>query len=353
MLMSEKPKSKILIADDDPLVREAVEKILEIFGYEVVPVTNGQEVIDIVDDTFSTIILDINMPLMDGFATLEELNRKQLDIPVLFFTGAGSLDYAVKAVNLGAYDFLTKPIDDLDLFAAKLKRAVEKRMFVMMSKAYHENLKFEVRKKTEELYEKNILLDNYSRQLEENTLNTISTLQIALEEKDKYTAGHTKRVTYYGKMIGRAMGLNRADLHTLSWACQVHDIGKLVIDVNCIQKPGPLTTEEWARVTRHPEIGYNILKPLTFLKRESMIIRHHHERVDGGGYPDGLTGGQLDMLTKILTVADSYDAMTSMRSYKVNKTMKEAVAELQDCAGTQFDPDVVEAFYKVLGVVEK
>ncbi len=341
-------KTKILIADDDSLVRDAVEKILEIFGYLVVPVVNGQEVLDIVDESFSVIILDINMPVMDGFATLEVLNNRKIDIPVLFFTGAGSMEYAAKAINLGAYDFLTKPISDLDIFAAKVKRAVEKRMFVTMGRAYHENLEFEVRKKTDELYEKNILLDNYSHQLEESTLNTISTLQIALEEKDQYTAGHTKRVTSYGKMIGQAMGLSRVDLQTLTRACQIHDIGKLVIDVSCIQKPGPLTTEEWKRVTKHPEIGYNIIKPLTFLKREGQIVRCHHERLDGKGYPDGLTGDKLDILTKILTVADSYDAMTSMRSYKENKTMTEAVVELQACSGTQFEPSVIEIFVEQL-----
>ncbi len=341
-------KTKILIADDDSLVRDAVEKILEIFGYDVISVENGRQAIEIVDESFSVIILDINMPVLDGFATLEVLNQKKMDIPVLFFTGAGSMEYAAKAVNLGAYDFLTKPISDLDLFAAKVQRAVEKRMFVLMSKAYNENLEFEVKKKTDELYEKNILLDNYSRQLEESTLNTISTLQIALEEKDLYTAGHTKRVTSYGQMIGRALELSSVDLHTLSWACQIHDVGKLVIDVSCIQKPGPLTPEEWERVKKHPEIGYNIVKPLVFLGREGLIVRHHHERIDGKGYPDGLRGDELDLLTKIVTVADSYDAMTSMRSYKQNKTMDEAIAELQECSGTQFEPEIVDIFIEKL-----
>jgi response regulator RpfG family c-di-GMP phosphodiesterase len=285
---------------------------------------------------------------MDGFATLEALNEKKIDIPVLFFTGAGSLEYAAKAVNLGAYDFLTKPISDLDIFSVKVKRAVEKRTLLMMSKAYHENLEFEVKKKTEELREKNILLDNYGRQLEESTLNTIATLQIALEEKDQYTAGHTKRVTSYGKIIGKAMGLKNNDLLILSRACQIHDVGKLVIDVSCIQRPGPLTPEEWNRVTKHPEIGCNILKPLSFLAREARIVRHHHERFDGKGYPDGLRGDQLDILTRIVTVADSYDAMTSMRSYKENKSMEEAISELQDCSGSQFDPGVVTIFVKQL-----
>lgn len=141
-------KPKILIADDDRLVREAVAKILEIFGYTVVAKTNGREILDVVDESYDAILLDINMPELDGFSTLEGLNKLKLGIPVIFLTGAGSMDYAVKAINLGAYDFLTKPIYDLDLFAVKIKRAIEKRMYVLMSRAYEENLEIEVKNKT-------------------------------------------------------------------------------------------------------------------------------------------------------------------------------------------------------------
>ena len=340
--------TKILIADDDPLVRDAIKKLLEIFGYQVVAVANGREAMDTIDESFAVIILDINMPVMDGFATLEALNNHKNTIPVLFLTGAGSIDYVMRAINLGAYDFLTKPISDLDMFAVKIKRAIEKRMFILMHKAYEENLEFEVKKKTKELVIKNQLLDNYSRQLEENTINTIATLQIALEEKDPYTAGHTKRVTQFGTMIGQAMGLSSMELHTLICACQIHDIGKLVIDVSCIQRAGPLSSDEWNRVTQHPEIGYNILQPLQFLGREGTIILQHHERFDGGGYPGNLHSHQLDPLAKIVTVADSFDAMTSKRSYKVNKSMEEAIEELYKCSGTQFDPEVVDIFANLL-----
>jgi len=339
---------KILIADDDPLVREAIKKILEIFGYQVIAVGDGRAALACLDESFSAIILDINMPIMDGFETLAALNQQNNTIPVLFLTGAGSMDFALKAINLGAYDFLTKPIADLDMFAVKVKRAIEKRMYILMHKAYEENLEFEVKKKTKELVVKNTLLDDYSRQLEENTINTIATLQIALEEKDPYTAGHTKRVTQFGTMIGKAMGLSGLELHTLICACQIHDIGKLVIDVSCIQRPGPLSTDEWERVTQHPEIGYNILQPLQFLSREGTIVLQHHERVDGNGYPGNLQGHQLDPLAKIVTVADSFDAMTSRRSYKVNKSMEEAIAELYKCAGKQFDPKVVDVFAHLL-----
>lgn len=343
-----KMQSKILIADDDPLVRDAVVKILELFGYQVTAVGDGRAALEAIDEDIDTIILDINMPGMDGFQTIQEINDRNLNIPVLFLTGAGTMEYAVKAINLGAYDFISKPIEDLDLFEVKIRRAIEKRMFVLREQSYKENLEREVRRKTKELAEKNLLLEQYSHHLEVSTVNTIITLNTALEEKDQYTAGHTKRVTEYSQMIGLAMNLPKEEIDILTRACQLHDIGKLVIDVSCIQKPGPLTPEEWKLVKKHPEIGENIIKPLTFLDREGKIVRHHHERLDGKGYPDGLVAEEIDLLTKIVTVADSFDAMTSKRSYKVNMSRDEAIAELRDHADTQFDPLVVEAFVDVL-----
>ncbi len=340
--------SKILITDDDALVREAVVKILELFGHEVIAAASGEEALELVSRDLDVIILDINMPGMDGFETMSAINERRLDIPVLFLTGAGSMEYAVKAINLGAYDFIPKPIEDLDLFDVKIKRAVEKRMYVRREKAYKVNLEAEIREKTKELAEKNLLLEEYSHHLEVSAINTISTLQVALEEKDKYTAGHTTRVTIYAKMIGKSLGLSEQDMLVLERACQVHDVGKLVIDISYIQKPGPLTKDEWSLMKKHPEVGANIIKPLSFLEREGSIVRHHHERIDGKGYPDGLCGDELDILTKVITVADSYDAMTSMRSYKVNFTRAEAVSELRRCMGTQFDTDVVNTFVTAL-----
>lgn len=336
--------AKILIADDDDLVRNAVEKILTMFDYDVVAVASGQAVLDTVSDDFDVIILDINMPDMDGFQTIEGLNRQHCDVPVLFLTGAGSMDYAIKAINLGAYDFLTKPIDDIEIFHVKVKRAIEKRSFVLKEKNYRQNLEYEVREKTKELAAKNVLLERYSLQLEEATVQVMSSLQAALEEKDQYTAGHTRRVTQYSMVLGREICLSAEDMVVLERASHFHDVGKLVIDLSCIQKPGKLTAEEWALIKKHPEVGANIIQPLKFTDRERLIILHHHERLDGHGYPEGIGGDELDTLTRIITIADSYDAMTSRRNYRRNLTTVEAVVELRRCAGTQFDPQLVEVF---------
>lgn len=340
--------AKILVADDDSLVRLAIQKILLFFDHEVTAVESGRQVLECVNDEFDVIVLDINMPDMDGFETLERLNRQQVEIPVLFLTGAGSMDYAVKAIHLGAYDFLTKPIADIELFHVKVKQAVEKRHFLLQEKAYKKNLEREVEAKTRELAEKNLLLERYSEHLEQATVQIMSSLQAAMEEKDGYTAGHTRRVTELALLLGQAAGFSGDDITVLRRASQFHDIGKLVIDLSCIQKPGALSPEEWELIKKHPGVGASIIEPLTFMDRERDIIRHHHEKIDGTGYPDGIGGNELDTLTRIITIADSYDAMTSRRNYRKNLTSAEAVGELRRCGGTQFDPELVEIFAGVV-----
>jgi len=340
--------SKILIADDDLLVRVAIQKILNMFNHEVVAVSSGREVLKQMSDDFDVIILDINMPDMNGFETLERLNQKQVEIPVLFLTGVGSMEYAVKAINLGAYDFLTKPIVDIELFNVKVKQAAEKRHYLLQEKEYKKKLESEVQAKTWELAEKNILLESYSNNLENATVQIMSSLQAAMEEKDGYTAGHTRRVTEYAMLLGDAAGIGAEGMVVLQRASQFHDIGKLVIDLSCIQKAGALTPEEWMLLKKHPEIGASIIEPLTFMEQERDIIRHHHEKLDGSGYPDGIGGQELDILTRIITIADSYDAMTSRRNYRRNLIILEAVAELRRCVGSQFDADLVEVFAGVV-----
>ncbi|MGL1932143.1 MAG: response regulator [Desulfotalea sp.] len=337
---------KILVIDDDRIVRDTISKILEVYQYTVVSASSGEEALILIDETFHVIILDINMPGMDGFATMERITELKYNIPVLFLTGAGSMEYAVKAINIGGYDFLTKPLGDLDVFNQKVKRAVEKRQFILKENLYKQNLEEDLKLKTSQLEKQNKVLRKFNKTIEYGTVQLMTSLQNAMEEKDFYTAGHTIRVTEYALMLGLSMGLPDEDLMVLRRAAQFHDVGKLVIDLSCIQKPGKLTIDEWELIKKHPEVGANIIKPLGFMDRENFIIRHHHERVDGKGYPDGLTGYELDNLTKILIIVDSYDAMTSKRNYRVNLSMKDAIQELKNCSGTQFDGEIVDYFCK-------
>lgn len=179
-------------------------------------------------------------------------------------------------------------------------------------------------------------------------LSTIKTLAVAIEAKDYYTRGHSDRVTRYAVDIAQEMKLPEKEIEIIKRAGILHDLGKLGIDDAILRKPGKLTNEEYNLVKKHSELGEYMLRPLKFLKDEKPIIRHHHERFDGTGYPDGLKGKAIPLGSSIIAVADAFDAMTSDRPYKPIYPMDKAVEELQRYSGTQFDPSVVETFLKLI-----
>jgi response regulator RpfG family c-di-GMP phosphodiesterase len=183
-----------------------------------------------------------------------------------------------------------------------------------------------------------------SRQTRENTRNTLETLVDALESRYEYLDGHSRRVAETAGRAGRKMGLNNQDLRLLDRACRLHDIGKIYIPDRIQEKPGVLDDEEWGQMRTHPERGEMILTRLPFLENAAHLIRHHHEHWDGSGYPDGLAGNDIDKLTGLIVIADSFDAMTNCRPYRDRMPTDAACAELARCAGTQFDPDLVGVF---------
>lgn len=184
--------------------------------------------------------------------------------------------------------------------------------------------------------------------LQENALRTVQALAFSLEAKDHYTSGHSARVTEYAVQVANRMGLTPADVDQLRYAGQLHDVGKIGVSEAILKKPASLTEDEYQSIQQHPVIGERIIEPLEFLGQVGSIIRSHHERWDGRGYPDGLKAHQIPRLTRIMTIADSYDAMTSERPYRSAKSIDEAVHEITRCRGTQFDPEVTDVFLEVL-----
>jgi putative nucleotidyltransferase with HDIG domain len=178
--------------------------------------------------------------------------------------------------------------------------------------------------------------------------NVIKTLVHAIEAKDSYTRGHSERVNTLVITIAEAMDLSPVDQEALSWAAILHDIGKIGISEKILNKPGKLTQEEFLRIQEHPEKGYTILKPIEQLNESLSAIRHHHERYDGTGYPSGLKGEEIPLYARIIALADTYDAMTSARSYRPNISYEDAVAEIVSVQGTQLDPELVQIFLKCL-----
>ena len=181
------------------------------------------------------------------------------------------------------------------------------------------------------------------RDLERANLAAIITLALAVEAKDPYTHGHSLRVEVWATAIGRALGLIGARLQMLSYAAELHDIGKLAVPDSILKANRRLTESEWAAIREHPRRGTELIKHLTFLKGAEPAILYHHERLDGSGYPQGLVGNQIPLEARILAVVDAYDAMTSARAYRPAMPPEVATAELRRCTGTQFDPEVVDA----------
>ncbi|KPK96876.1 MAG: hypothetical protein AMK75_07760 [Planctomycetes bacterium SM23_65] len=182
------------------------------------------------------------------------------------------------------------------------------------------------------------------RLLQENSFRTVQALATTLEAKDRYTHGHSARVTDYSVRTAQRMKLPAEEVEKLRYAAQLHDVGKIGVDEAILRKPTDLTTEEWDAMQQHPVIGERIITPLDFLSETRPIIRHHHERWDGKGYPDGLRGEHISRLAQIMAVADAYDAMTSERPYRHARSHEDALREIKRCTGTQFAPDVTKEF---------
>ena len=195
-----------------------------------------------------------------------------------------------------------------------------------------------------------VAIENYRLNLdvERTYVETIMALALAVEAKDPYSAGHSKRVGVYARQIGEAMGLDEEALRTLNDAGVLHDIGKIGVKDEILLKPGPLTPDEEKLMQQHPIIGEAIVKPVRSLQKVVAFVRHHHEKFDGSGYPSGLKGDAIPLGARILSVADTYDSMITDRPYRKRLSLEHTKAELKRCAGLQYDPEVVEAFLRVL-----
>jgi response regulator RpfG family c-di-GMP phosphodiesterase len=279
----------------------------------------------------TTLVLsDLRMPGMDGVDLLRRVRERWPDTAVIMISAVADVEVAVSCLALGAMDYLTKPFH-LEEVRARVGQALEKRRLVVENRAYQRLLEARVAEQ--------------ARRLEALFLASMQSLADALEVKDPSTRGHSVRVSRYAVAIGRRLGLGARDLAQLELGGHLHDIGKIGVREAVLNKPGPLTDDEYAHIMTHPEIGWRLLAPLLADAPQALhVVRSHHERFDGVGVPDGLAGEAVPLEARIAAVADSFDAMTSQRPYRSGLTIEAARAELRRCAGTQYDPRVVEAF---------
>jgi putative nucleotidyltransferase with HDIG domain len=276
------------------------------------------------------IVSDLRMPEMDGIGFLEEVRRLYPDTAVIMLTGIAETNVAVECLHLGAADFLLKPVAVGEM-QARVTRALEKRALVMQNRFYQAHLERRVHEQ--------------SQRIQELFLEGVQMLARALEAKDAYTSGHSIRVSRYSLATAERLGFTDEALQTIRVGGELHDIGKIGTREAVLHKPGSLTADEFRQITEHPVLGERMLSPLA---RESpavlRMVRSHHERLDGRGFPDGLVGDRIPVEARIIAVADSFDAMTTRRPYRDSRAPADALNEIHRVAGTQLDPEIVEAF---------
>jgi putative two-component system response regulator len=275
------------------------------------------------------------MPGKSGVEVLPEIKSGHPDTVVIMATAIIDMNVAIQCLKQGAEDYICKPFN-LEEVTLAVQKALDKRRLQLELKEYQQFLEEKVEEQTEVI--------------REVFLGAIESLVSALEAKDRYTGGHSRRVAKLAVALGNELGLSAKDMEDLRWASLLHDIGKIVIDQSVQNKPGRLTREEYEQIMVHAHVGAHIVKPVVNVKITEMI-EHHHDHYDGGGFHQVIAGVGIPWGARIIAIADAFDAMTSDRPYRSAMSVEEAEHEIKKGAGTQFDPAIITEFFKVLGRV--
>ena len=290
---------RVLIVDDDEAVAGVYERILRHAGFQPTIVREGEAALRLIEsDPPDVVLLDVIMPGLNGFDVCRRVRQEAATrlLPVVLISGHSERDKRIAGANVGADDFLTKPVDTQELVAR-------------------------VRSLTR--------LKRYTDDLDSAT-SIIMMLAAMVESRDGYSVGHCHRMANYAAALGRHLGLSEADLQTLHRGGFLHDIGMLAIPDSVLRKPGALEPEEYELIKSHTIIGDNLCAHLRSLQPVRAVVRHHHERLDGSGYPDGLKGDQIPLVAQIIGLVDAYDALTTRRAYQHEQTHDGAFEVLRD-----------------------
>ncbi len=332
------PAERILVVDDEETIREIVCSMLTSCNYQCRQAASGLEALALLEsgEEFELMLSDLMMAGLDGNGLLEKTKEKFPDMPVVMVTAVHDISVALAAIRNGAYDYLLKPFEREQLLAT-VRRALENRRLKLENRTYQTNLETLVTARTEQLRKA-------MTSLERSYDITLEALGDALDLKDAETEGHSRRVTAYTIAIARHMGLNADQIRVIARGAFLHDIGKMAIPDAILRKPGKLDPDEVAIMREHCYRGFQLLKRIPFLGEASEIVYSHQERYDGTGYPRGLKGEEIPLGSRIFSVADTLDAITSDRPYRPAQSVKAAKEEIQRWSGRQFDPEVVKAF---------
>jgi response regulator RpfG family c-di-GMP phosphodiesterase len=329
--------NRILIVDDEANIRSILLRHFEDEGADCVASPNALDALDkMKDQNFSLIISDVLMPGMSGVELLKLVKKQDPETAFIMITGMMDISAAVDSLRLGAFDFITKPFE-LSAMRRAVERALEHRRLLMENRCYREELEQNIRERTFEL--KEALND-----VEESYKITLEALVTALDAREHETHAHSQRVQQYTLALAQSLGLKHYDLIQIGRGALLHDVGKIGVSDSILLKPGKLSEREWVEMRKHPQIGYTILQNIEFLSPAAEIVLCHQERWDGNGYPNRLAEEDIPLGARIFAVVDTLDAMTSDRPYRRALSFEAAWNEIRKCSGTQFDPEVAEAF---------
>ena len=331
---------KVLVVDDEPAVRMFFREALGPITGQVAEASDAATALESIESgAFDLIVCDVWMPGASGLDLLAMAQQTRWDVGFILVTGEIQPETIITALRLQASDFLLKPLMAEEV-TRSVARAFERLTAARQRRAYQGSLETSIQRRTHEL---EVALS----ELESNYQMTLEALVAALDAREHETFAHSLRVRAYTRYLARRAGYPPALLPSLEQGALLHDIGKIAVADAILLKPAKLNEEEWVEMRKHPTAGDEVLKRVPFLRPASAIVRNHHERFDGTGYPDGLKGAEIPLGARLFTVADTLDAMTSDRSYRHGPGYEAARAEIQRCSGKQFDPHIVDLFLKI------
>jgi putative two-component system response regulator len=324
--------STVLIVDDEYSGRETLQSVLEGEGYNLIMAENGLQAIEKAKaHQPDVILLDVMMPGMTGFEVCERIRSdpQVAEIPIIILTALDDRDSLLTGLKSGADDFISKPFDRFELRARLIGITRLNRFHKLVDE----------REKLQQAHQH--LLDAYDA--------TIAGWSHAMDLRDRETEGHSQRVTELTLKLANAFGFQDNELTHIRHGALLHDMGKLGIPDSILQKPDQLTNEEWVVMRKHPQLAYEMLYPIEYLRPALEIPYSHHEKWDGTGYPRGLKGEEIPLSARIFAIVDVWDAITSDRPYRPAYTIEQALSHIREQSGKHFDPQVVDVFFKLVG----
>jgi response regulator RpfG family c-di-GMP phosphodiesterase len=332
---------RILVVEHEEHLRKVIVSLLTIAKYECREAADGMEALALLqnDNGFELVLSGLMMPNLDGMGLLERVKDRCPDIPVVLTSGVHDVRVALNAIRNGAYDYLLLPLEREQLLNA-VSRAVGNRRLKLENRTYQMNLESLVSSRTDQLQSS---LEEVRRSYD----IAVASLAYALDLKAPASTGHSNRVTAFTMAIGSRMGVPKDEIEIIARAAFLHDIGKMGIPDSVLVKPRALNAGELRTMRDHPYLGYKLVQKFPALKEAAEIVYAHHENFDGTGYPRALKGEEIPIGARIVAVANTLDSITSDLPYRRARSLSAARAEIQRCAGTQFDPEVVRVFLQM------